>query len=430
MYAQYMGAAMLRHLVQSNLEAQGFDLSGWPTCSLFDPAPAMQWWKDQTQLKEKYGMSAGELNELDLHELFQSEAGPVDEVISVREADISRYPPPAPGDMQKGLWSTLWCAWSVAEAQDAAVEMARRREVCPHAKLALWCSQEVQLPRLEGYKTVRLRSGQGQLLVSRQQTALPALTNGVWPEPPSKEVVSTEEEERRKQAKYVPVNLHTDRFVEFGFDREVVDIVHSVPINYLGDRGKRERVEQYPLDGTPDAHELTVKEVNRAIACEAIAVPPPGIVVTKVHSFVAVFKGGKTRVCLDLSVNLNDWIPSIPFNLPQFDSIGEFVSCKGNTWMAKYDLRDFFWNLKVAPCDQGLFGLIHPGTKELMVHSRLPFGYKDSPRIACKVSEAVAEYLRTLGVNCKVFVDDFAIAADSYEECLCSCSFVKRYSMI
>jgi hypothetical protein len=383
---------------------------------VFDPNPVLSWWWEQQQLHVQYGVTSAEVQALDLDELFQSEAGPIGAVISKHQHDISRYPQPAPEDMQRGLWSTLWCAWSDGEAECAALEVASRQASQPHAKSAIWCAAEVKCPVLPDFKAVRMRSNQGTLLVSRKHVQLPALAPDAWPNPPGEEEVSAAEAERRKQAKYSPVDLNEVRFKEFGFSEEVVNIIKEVSVLYLGDRDKFEQIKQYPLNEADGTLAAVVKEVERAIACAAIAPPPPGVSISKVHSFVAVFKGGKTRVCLDLSVALNDCVPSIPFNLPQFDSIGEFVSCKRPTYLAKYDLRDFFWNLKVAEADQGLFGLVHPGTGELMVHSRLPFGYKDSPRIACMVSEAVAEYLRALGVNCKVFVDDFAIAADDDTE--------------
>ena len=79
--------------------------------------------------------------------------------------------------------------------------------------------------------------------------------------------------------------------------------------------------------------------------------------VTKVHSWVVVVKGGRTRICLDTSKLVNPFVPSIPFNLPQFDEVSKYA--KQGSYLAKFDLRDFFWNLKVKESDQGLFGVIH-----------------------------------------------------------------------
>ena len=181
-------------------------------------------------------------------------------------------------------------------------EVALRQQQHPHSKLAVWFASDVDLPKLHGYKRVRLRHSQGTLMVSQGHVNLPQLASADWPDPPKGEEVSAAEAERRHQAKYTPVNLHTQRFVEFGFPQPVVDIVKGVPILYLGDRVKLEKVAQYPLSEADGTLAATAKEVDRAIACEAILPPPPGVTITKVHSFVTVFKGGKTRVCLDLGI--------------------------------------------------------------------------------------------------------------------------------
>ena len=67
------------------------------------------------------------------------------------------------------------------------------------------------------------------------------------------------------------------------------------------------------------------------------------VTVTKVHSWVVVVKGGRTRICLDTSKLVNPFVPSIPFNLPQFDEVSKYA--KQGSYLAKFDLRDFFWNL-------------------------------------------------------------------------------------
>ena len=81
--------------------------------------------------------------------------------------------------------------------------------------------------------------------------------------------------------------------------------------------------------------------------------------------------------------------------------------------------------MRIRESDQGLFGVVHPGTGKIYVHSRLCFGYKDSPRVACSLSEAVASELRRLGVQCLVFVDDFLVCEDDMESCIKSMLIVE-----
>ena len=58
----------------------------------------------------------------------------------------------------------------------------------------------------------------------------------------------------------------------------------------------------------------------------------------------------------------------------------------------------------------------HPGTGRLMWSARLPFGYVDSPRLFCGVTEALADELRRrvagLGIHVYVFVDDWLVVGD------------------
>ena len=61
----------------------------------------------------------------------------------------------------------------------------------------------------------------------------------------------------------------------------------------------------------------------------------------------------------------------------------------------------------------------HPGTGRLMQCARLPFGYVDSPRLFCSVTEAIAGELRKraagMGIHYLVFVDDFLCIGDTEE---------------
>ena len=77
-------------------------------------------------------------------------------------------------------------------------------------------------------------------------------------------------------------------------------VTEGVEILYLGDREKFEKVDQYAFQ--EKGHKIEcIKECERAIACGALSLPSPMVSVTKVHSWVVVVKGGRTRICLDTS---------------------------------------------------------------------------------------------------------------------------------
>ena len=134
------------------------------------------------------------------------------------------------------------------------------------------------------------------------------------------------------------------------------------------------------------------------------------------------FMGGsgqrwKNKVLSDLSKLVNPWVPSVPFSLPRFSDVRSFAT--PGTYLLAYDLRDFFFSLRLRRSDWPLFGVRHPGTGEMLCCARVPFGHVEAPHVACAVSEGVADELRRRGVECLCFVDDFLLkGGDTYEEAL------------
>ena len=158
---------------------------------------------------------------------------------------------------------------------------------------------------------------------------------------------------------------------------------------------------------------LAIREMERMISCGALE-PAQEHEVCKISSWVVVVKGGKTRCCLDLSKLVNPHVPSVPFSLPRFHSIGRFAA--EGTWLMCYDLRDFFFSLTIVESDRELFGVRHPWTRKLYRCARVPFGYIEAPHVCCAVSEGVAKQLREMGIDCEVFVDDFCLGGFSSPE--------------
>eukprot|EP00966_Prymnesium_polylepis_P200430 4644566-Prymnesium_polylepis.1 len=71
----------------------------------------------------------------------------------------------------------------------------------------------------------------------------------------------------------------------------------------------------------------------------------------------------------------------------------------------------------------------HPGTGRLMRAARLPFGYIESPRLFCGLTEAIADKLRRKaagkGIYFYVFVDDFLVVVDTEELTVEGCSMLE-----
>ena len=92
--------------------------------------------------------------------------------------------------------------------------------------------------------------------------------------------------------------------------------------------------------------------------------------------------------------------------------------------MMKYDLRDGFWACPVHPESRRHLCVRHPANGRLVQCARLPFGFIDSPRLFCGLTEGVAEIFRrraadmataearAVGMHVLVFVDDFLVVGD------------------
>ena len=127
--------------------------------------------------------------------------------------------------------------------------------------------------------------------------------------------------------------------------------------------------------------------------------------------------GGKWRLCHDYSVGTNRVVPSAAFSLPSVWDARS--SIRPGSHFAKYDIRDGFWHVPIADDSKKRLVVRHPGTGRLMWASRLPFGYIESPRLFCSLTEAVIGRLRKqaagLGIHFYVFVDDVLVIGDNEE---------------
>ena len=167
----------------------------------------------------------------------------------------------------------------------------------------------------------------------------------------------------------------------------------------------------------------SIVEANRALLVGAMEYVPSAAVeevrrCSIVHPWTIVDQGGgKWRLCHDYSVGTNRYVSTSPFDLCDVWDVRNVM--KPSSYMAKYDVRDGFWNCAVAQESRKRLVVRHPGTGRLMWASRLPFGFLDSPRLFCGVTEALAQRLRLraagMGIHFFVFVDDFLIVGDDEE---------------
>ena len=147
-----------------------------------------------------------------------------------------------------------------------------------------------------------------------------------------------------------------------------------------------------------------------------------------VHPWVVVRQGEKWRLCHDYSVGINQFVPTAPFRLPTPWDVRSIL--KPTSHFAKYDIRDGFFHVPVHPDSRHYMVVRHPGTGRLMRAARLPFGYIESPRLFCGLTEAIADKLRKRaagkGIYFYVFVDDFLCVGDTEELTIEACSMLEE----
>ena len=137
------------------------------------------------------------------------------------------------------------------------------------------------------------------------------------------------------------------------------------------------------------------------------------------HPWQVALKKGKARACQDYSGGLNPATQSASFELPSAWDVERRMG--PDTHFAKRDLRDGFWAVPISTARRNLFVLRHPSTGRLVRATSLPFGWADSPRLFCSVTEAVAgEFRRRAadeGLDCVIhcFVDDYLLQGASLE---------------
>ena len=167
----------------------------------------------------------------------------------------------------------------------------------------------------------------------------------------------------------------------------------------------------------------SIAEADRAIAAGAMEYVPAHrlsevLECSTIHPWTIVDQGGgKWRLCHDYSVGTNKHVPTASFVLPSVWDVAPVVT--EGSYFAKYDIRDGFWHVPVGEDSKKRLVVRHPGTGRLIWASRLPFGYVESPRLFCGLTEAVISRLRRQaagrGIHFYVFVDDALVVGDTEE---------------
>ena len=118
---------------------------------------------------------------------------------------------------------------------------------------------------------------------------------------------------------------------------------------------------------------------------------------------------------------LNDFAEYDPFSYQSLQDAIDTLS--PGAFMCKVDLKSAYRSVGITPSNFNATGIkwrFQGDTEDTyMIDRRLCFGGRRSPPIFHKLSQAVRAIMKTLGfTRITVFLDDFLVVADNYEDCI------------
>ena len=122
----------------------------------------------------------------------------------------------------------------------------------------------------------------------------------------------------------------------------------------------------------------------------------------------------KTRVCMDMSRNFNDYLADQPFRMTSVAAgVRLAQECPGRAWFVKLDISACFLSFPLHPDDWKYYVCKAGG--DYMQFMRMVFGLKSAPRTASLLLDVVSSALADAGVAHIRYLDDFFLVATSRE---------------
>ena len=119
------------------------------------------------------------------------------------------------------------------------------------------------------------------------------------------------------------------------------------------------------------------------------------------------------RFYLDCSRHINSRLPHYKMHLPGSDDA--LARLYPNAWMAKVDLSAAFLHVRIDPRFRRLLGF--KWRDQHYQFTRMIFGLSTAPAIWQYAMDRVCDYLRSLGLNIIVYLDDFLLISSSLASC-------------
>lgn len=132
-----------------------------------------------------------------------------------------------------------------------------------------------------------------------------------------------------------------------------------------------------------------------------------------INPLTMVIKPNKLRLCIDTARTVNKCIPSKKFRMRGLEHRLRYF--RKGVWLGKIDLKNGYLHIPLHEEFKKFLGFEWKGS--YYRYEWLPFGINDAPRIFQAFTNEVVKSLTKEGVHCEVYLDDFWIEGDSYEEC-------------
>ena len=134
-------------------------------------------------------------------------------------------------------------------------------------------------------------------------------------------------------------------------------------------------------------------------------------------------KDGKVRIIHDCSLpeqgSLNSYATKDPC---VYQTVSDAVSCIKPSWyMAKVDLQSAYRSVGIRPDEYCLTGIKwmfnNSDSYTYLLDRKLPFGARKSPPVFNRITQSVCRMMKRRGYTCVVLLDDFFVAAETFQEC-------------
>lgn len=153
--------------------------------------------------------------------------------------------------------------------------------------------------------------------------------------------------------------------------------------------------------------------INHLLHLNAIRKCQPGNGQFISNIFLVPKSDGSNRVILNLK-SLNEFVIYQHFKLEDFKIVRRIVT--KNTFMATLDLKDAYLMLPIKSSHRKY--LRFRFNSIMYEYTCLPFGLSSAPFVYTKLMKPILAHLRARGFSSVLYLDDFLLLGDTFEECL------------